>query len=151
MVKAQFWYHEITVMQNAKCAETNALNFSYAYPMRWSVGQIWGWVGSRRSKSALLLLLRVTVLLLAHSTEFHDSRNPKCCLNWSTSYVWFNLIPVDEGKSRICSQIRWTRDRVGAGFKLLLEVCRPASVINTCFHSDKIRRRDFWPHFHKTE
>ena len=30
-------------------------------------------------------------------------------------------------------------------------MCRPASVINTCFHSDKIRRRDFWPQFHKTE
>ena len=33
----------------------------------------------------------------------------------------------------------------------LEKVCRPASVINTCFHSDKIRRRDFWPQFHKTE
>ena len=83
-------------MLNAKCGETNALKFLYAYQMRWSVGQIWGWVGSRRSKSALLLLLRVTVLLLAHSTEFHDSmlfelEHFICLIQFDPS--WWRKIP----------------------------------------------------------
>ena len=139
MVKAQFWYHEITFMQNAKCKMCRNKRIELFIPL----------------SDAVVSWSNLRLSWVKEVKERTSSATAGNCFAISTFHriSWFNVVWTGALHmfDSIWSQLMKENPVFALKYVKLEKVCRPASVINTCFHSDKIRRRDFWPQFHKTE